>query len=698
MAAVETATGDSTQDRMHYKQKRARSQLSCRPCRQGKLKCDREHPCNQCIKRSRDSACVYLPPAEKKKNGQNVRNRIQHLEKMVVDLMSSKQTGDSNTTSSNTNNHDPNATLSTSFNQLTPPQDLEGSNSQSPDDPVNALSEGAFGRMQIGKHQTHYVGDSHWSAILNEFSDLKRDLSEDEGSESDDSETDEEDDLDERNPAGITSLLQSPARMSKAELIQQLPQQSLVDRYVSQWFNAPDPFKTFVHSSTFQDEYGRFWKDPARTPTMWIGLLYAIISLSARIPYLRNQDPGSPEAQASLLEALKYHELAASAAILADYTKPKRYTIECLMMYISGLRSQLAFVDTWQLLGLVMRLALRLGYHRDGSHFPNLSVFEQEMRRRAWHALYMVDTLISFQIGLPGMLRGVNSDTQAPGNFMDGDLQRTMTTLPTPRPPEEITPVSYGIAKLRICDVFARAAELSHAFEPPSYDEIQRLDAQLDVCHDAIPGPLKARPVADYIAERAETMMWSLNLELLYLKSKIVLHRRYMKIHDPSPNVIASRQICVAAAMKSLSHHEELWLAGQKGGQFEMARVYMGSISSYDFLLASMVLCLELAHSCDTLAPPNGKAIAPDEYATIKNISKLLATTKEIWFQDIVSSKGQITLEGSFKATSTAKETAQAAKAVGTVLERVQALEQSLQQNAQNTAASTFTPQGMHMK
>lgn len=71
--------------------KRARPQLSCTLCRQGKLKCNREHPvCDQCAKRSRHDACQYVPPPARNKQAQNMRSRIRNLESLVVNLINQK--------------------------------------------------------------------------------------------------------------------------------------------------------------------------------------------------------------------------------------------------------------------------------------------------------------------------------------------------------------------------------------------------------------------------------------------------------------------------------------------------------------------------------------------------------------------------------------------------------------------------------
>jgi hypothetical protein len=100
----------------------------------------------------------------------------------------------------------------------------------------------------------------------------------------------------------------------------------------------------------------------------------------------------------------KFHSLAASAAVFAEFASPKRHTIECLMMYAAGLRSNNALVNVWLMAGLITRLALRMGYHRDPDNYPAISAFEGEMRRRCWAQIGMIDVLISFQLGLPSMV------------------------------------------------------------------------------------------------------------------------------------------------------------------------------------------------------------------------------------------------------------------------------------------------------
>ncbi|KAF2479386.1 fungal-specific transcription factor domain-containing protein, partial [Neohortaea acidophila] len=573
-----------SQSHSHAKQKRARSQLSCTPCRQGKLKCNRQQDpaCDQCIKRNRESACLFVPPPVKHKQAQNVKGRIRQLESLVVDLMNQNrgalQTRVGETSSgvngSATTSEPARAPLP--YSQPTPPSDSDTSpqfgtersrgSADSPDD-VDAAT-GPLGQMTISKNEISYVGESHWGAILNSISDLKRDI----GGEEEDEESGNEDDdapptvnvwglrNDTLSAAGaalprdatqVGFMIGNHTTMTKDQLIAAMPEKKVVDRLLSLWFNSPDPFKPIIHAPTFQDEYRRFWKSPKDTPVMWIALLYAIMSLAASFG-LRDLDPRHPQAQTILKEVSQYHTFAASALVLGDFTKPKQHTLECMMLYAAGLRSNDAFVNVWLLIGLVARLAMRMGYHRDASSYPSISVFQGEMRRRIWTIISMIDVMISFQIGLPSIIKTIHSDTQPPRNLLDRDFGPSTQQLPPSRSMDELTPSSYTRAKLRIVRVFADAADLGHSTIPPSTEEVMRLDRELEEAKAAKPPLLQMPDISELVTDPAEQLMCRFNLDLLYLKTKI------------------------------------------PGGQLESVKWYMGSISTHDFLLAAMVMCLEL--------------------------------------------------------------------------------------------------------
>jgi hypothetical protein len=108
----------------------------------------------------------------------------------------------------------------------------------------------------------------------------------------------------------------------------------------------------------------------------------------------------------------------------------------------------------WLDLGTVVRLAFRMGYHRDPRGLTDITTFESEMRRRVWLHIFQIDALASFHMGLPSMVPAEYCDTEPPRNLHDTDLSVDMVTLPPSRPITENTPMLYGIVKAGIMAVF----------------------------------------------------------------------------------------------------------------------------------------------------------------------------------------------------------------------------------------------------
>ena len=338
---------------------------------------------------------------------------------------------------------------------------------------------------------------------------------------------------------------------------------------------------------------------------MWIGLLFGIMSLAV---FFRHRSDGYGNAPPKPVTdtIYKYRSYATSAMVLADYTSGKPYTIECMMMTCSN--QHMLSVDNqrlvWVMLGLTIRLALRMGYHRDPSHFPEINFLQGEMRRRIWHLLTQLDVLISFQQGLPSMIRALPSDIKPPHNLRDADFDANTKEPPASRPLSEMTPVSYSIAKWRICAVFADACDTSHAVTPPTYGEVLDLDKRMREAYGLIPPGLRVRPMDQAVTDSPEAIMCRFNLELLYLKSQCVLHRRFLNERQTDTRHTYSRKTCLEAAVECLKYHETIHTAVQPGGRLERYRWYMSSITSHNFLLAAMIICLELTfyHEADPAA------------------------------------------------------------------------------------------------
>ncbi|QIX00331.1 hypothetical protein AMS68_005848 [Peltaster fructicola] len=673
----------------HSKQKRARGQLSCTPCRVGKLKCNRlrDPACDQCLKRGREAACQYVPPPTKTKSSSNVKGRIRQLETLVKDLMTQQSAH--------------------STDQPTPPSD--GDELRTPPKRktnIDASVETSLGNLDLGGGAIAYTGENHWQTILSSLKDIQQDLADDEGGIQDNS----NEGISETQPAYVDEasvpryfLLGNIKAMTRAELLQSIPEKRVTDRLLSLWFNSPDPFKIVVHAPTFQEEYKRLWEDQS-VSTMWLGLLFAILCLSESFR-LRNSSPSNPPDNDRVERVQHYQSLAASAAVLAEYTKPKEYTIECLLLYMVGLRSENAAMHAWIIMGIIVRLAFRMGYHRDPGHYPKITQFQAEMRRRVWTMTSMIDVLMSFQLGLPSMVRTAASDTKPPSNLLDRDFSRTMLFLPPGRGEDELTPSLYSRVKLGIMHIFAQAVELSHAVVPASYETIQGLAADLEKAKENMPQALRMPDISELVTDPAEQLMYRFNIDLLFSKCRIVLFRRYMLVplgelseEEQKRGIGEGREACIKSARRVLDHHHTIYSAIQPGGQLENMRWYMGSIAVHDFLLAAMVICLELSQQMEKdkmLRISNGMQ-CPTRQAMLRALER----SYDIWSTTTNEFASTIHTDyrPGYKGGDMYEETEKASKAMAAMLARIRAQDSrtATEATAPSPAKTSVFDEGQH--
>ena len=192
------------------------------------------------------------------------------------------------------------------------------------------------------------------------------------------------------------------------------------------------------------------------------------------------------------------------------------------------------------------------------------------------------------------MTRHIHSDTRVPLNLLDGDFSEDTKVMPPERPPTEMTHTSYMGAKYRIMRVFATAVDWTHTVYPPTYEEVLDLAQQLEEARDLFPPPLRMCDMESAITDAPDTVMSRFNLEILYQKTRCVLHRRYLTEARTNTAVQQSRIQCLDAAMTLLRHQNTIHQACRPGGQLHQVRWYMSSLSKHDFLLAAMILCMEL--------------------------------------------------------------------------------------------------------
>lgn len=237
-------------------------------------------------------------------------------------------------------------------------------------------------------------------------------------------------------------------------------------------------------------------------------MLFSIMRI-AMLSYHREGDV-PPEFQGKTLDmATSFRGLMGQCLTLADITKPYRYLIETLIFHLHADFRQAKETDIsiWVLVGVIARLAMRMGYHRDSKMFPNITPFQGEMRRRIWTFIRQADLLFSFQVGLPSMIRSSDSDTELPRNLYDDDFSEDCQELPPSRPPDEFTPVCFLITKARLSYAFGLVVEHTSAVQGSSYEQTMEIDAELRRAKDMVPEYLQVRPIENSLQDPQTVIM-----------------------------------------------------------------------------------------------------------------------------------------------------------------------------------------------
>lgn len=197
--------------------------------------------------------------------------------------------------------------------------------------------------------------------------------------------------------------------------------------------------------------------------------------------------------------------------------------------------------------------------------------------------------------------------------------------------------------------MFAEAAELAQRITPPRYASVVALEKRLEEAHELVPEGMRVRPVQDCATDAPVLIMSRYNIELLYLKTKLVLHRTFFTAGQTDPKYAESRKICIDSALEIFRYHITIFHACQPGGQLNKVWWYMSSLQTFDFLLAAMVTCLELNHLRST-----GNSDKTSEMLS------LLQSTHDIWanyptrFRDAV--RGAEILKAMLKKCSSPEE------------------------------------------
>lgn len=138
-----------------------------------RLKCNRAHPCENCVKRGDASSCNYAQASARKKTSplqgalsspDDMQNRIDRLESLVLSLMTN-----------GTQSAGPAAAMAaisanSSGGSGATPRDLDEKVSHGQEESDTEQVTKSFGVLKMDNKMAYYISEAHWASVLNDVS------------------------------------------------------------------------------------------------------------------------------------------------------------------------------------------------------------------------------------------------------------------------------------------------------------------------------------------------------------------------------------------------------------------------------------------------------------------------------------------------------------------------------------------------
>ncbi|KAE8423674.1 hypothetical protein BDV36DRAFT_290340 [Aspergillus pseudocaelatus] len=490
-----TQSGDHRSGlRPNRRPRKPRKVLNCEPCRQSKLRCDRQQPCSACQQRECVSECSF-------RRAPDTSSLVDRLTPQSVDQQQRQQ-----------QRAGPGSAAAT-------PRSFPERPTVSQDTFSDDVSPGsAYGR---------------WDAVLRRPS------------------VDQIDTISALEDLFVPSSAM-PA-MPKERLLNLLPSDSCCDYLLSEYFSRLSPLFHILHGPTFQAQYARFLQDRGRTSFSWLSLLFMICSVTLNTmdsgdPFLIDFCSGQPHSETQFSAVHRFRKAALTCLAQDRFlVHHDLNTLESILILIYTVSHNEGVERGWVLLGMALNMGVALRCNVDSA---DRNCIERERHRRCWAGILMLHTyqaILFRDIDMSFLLR---NNATMPMEVNDVDVLEDRVWQPKCQP----TQMSLMSFKLRL---FRLSTEVCCHISGPSklnQDTLQSLDNAIAEEQTAW-ASLFLVDGAPSLLDHASYAYWCI-LETYAHQLYLLLHRPFH--HSQSSNfLIASRERCLSSSTALLDLHRQ---------------------------------------------------------------------------------------------------------------------------------------------
>ncbi|KFY44980.1 hypothetical protein V494_01233 [Pseudogymnoascus sp. VKM F-4513 (FW-928)] len=476
--------------------------FSCLTCRQRKVKCDRRNPCSQCVKAA--TQCSFIAPVRGKRKStkppkEGLHSKLKRYEEMLkaygakIDLSDDENLSDADVAS------EPDIEMT----------EAEGAKSHKNGSGDPFTVDKSKPRLVNKNGSSRYFDNEIWSSLGDEFEhpdqagfvecvgDMTVRISD----------------------VFVDSVDENGLLLGTYSKIDNIASLHLSSDLLKKMFDIftdrVDPLVKLLHLPTFWSTLTSAVKTPHEVSKSVEALIFSFYLMA--ITSLDEYECRTFFGEDKSVIFTRYRIAARQTLMNAGFLKTSSLvTLQAFMMFLMGMKGCYQSDTLFVLSGVAVRLARRMGLHRDGTSL-GLSPFDTECRRRLWWMIVFIDCRTSDFSGTRPSMDLFLSDTKKPLNVEDEDLKPDMMEPP----PERI-----GITTAVLCLIRFDIVDFLRKLKSPYPHDI--------IGWENLTGPNVTPAERDSIIKRAEDL----------------LERKYLRYFDPSnplhyfSSVLARSAIC----------------------------------------------------------------------------------------------------------------------------------------------------------
>ncbi|KAK9439968.1 fungal specific transcription factor domain-containing protein [Metarhizium brunneum] len=390
--------------------------LACVLCQHRKIKCDRNSPCSNCIKAN--VTCVPSTPAPARKRrrpNQDLQERLARCEELLKQYANGSAPGQQQPPPPPPQQTETPATDHFARSDKSEPTPL-GSDNSSNWKPAC--------RMVNDDGSVRFMDSYIWATVYEELQAM-RDIV--------DTEDPEDSSIlgsEELTPENNTDLF-FPGDLSTANIEDLVPDPIHAFKLWQLFLERVNPLFKVVHVPTVQPMVMEGATNIASLQHYQQALVLSIYTSAA----VSLSEAESIQLLGMSRESAIQKFLAGTKVALIRFNFLKNYNmtaLQALVHFMHCLQGRYDRHAAWVLTGTVVRIAQKMGYHRDGE-ILGLEPYETEMRRRLWWQIIVQDSKYAMLSGLSQSLQPLHWDTKTPQNVNDADLFPGSTEKIQPR-------------------------------------------------------------------------------------------------------------------------------------------------------------------------------------------------------------------------------------------------------------------------